>query len=89
MIINLCLLNYCFGNEAEYPNTLTSNSEKAANTTLNTSTKTATEINFAQTGNKLKVSHFPAPPAHTFVGNEMREMEEEQENIQTKGVVIE
>ena len=89
MVINLSILSYCFGDKTEYGKPNASQTEKATDNKQKSSAPSATVINFANPGKKLSVSHFPDPPAHTFVGNETREMAEEQENIESKGVIVE
>ncbi len=88
MIINLSLLNLCFGNKEENKETIVSKSEVTKTQTTNTSVREKTSINYPQSHNKLKISHFPEPPIHTFVGNETQEMNEDEEKIKAKGVII-
>ena len=89
MIINLCLLNYFFGETEEFKKTEIIQSEvKKENKNQNISNNSMTVVNLATTRNKLKISHFPKPPIHTFVGNESAEIAEDEENIKTKGVII-
>ena len=88
MTINLCLLNYFFGNQAEYPRKTVFHSEETINNNTKNSVQSESSIQFANTRKKLKISHFPEPPIHTFAGNESQELAAEEESIKTKGVVI-
>ncbi|MBQ2593475.1 MAG: hypothetical protein II567_09385 [Candidatus Riflebacteria bacterium] len=88
MIINLSLLNICFGNKEGYKETTVSKSEITKTQNTNTSVQPKTSINYTQSRNKLKISHFPDPPIHTFAGNETQEMNEDEEKIKAKGVII-
>ena len=89
MIINLSILNLYFGDKKNIR--LPQESNNTANINNNNSTiseKNSSPVYFSKTKTKLKISHFPQPPKHTFAGNEASELAEEEENIKTKGVVI-
>ncbi len=88
MTINLCLLNYFFGNQADFPKQAVSKPKEIIENNFNDSVHSESAIQFATTRKKLKIAHFPEPPIHTFAGNESQEMAEEDENIKVKGVVI-
>ncbi len=88
MVINLLLLNHFFGNQSK---ALQQHNSYSATTELkenNTTSSTNSAMVFSRTNKRLKVSHFPPPPAHTFAGNEYSEMNEENENINNQGVII-
>lgn len=88
MIINLCLLNYFFGNKQEYKKPVTSHSEKIMNSKNNTAVQSESSIKFANTRNKLNIAHFPEPPIHTYAGVDSKDMAEDDETIKTKGAII-
>ena len=88
MIINLCLLNYFFGNKQEYKKPVASQLEKTTNSKDNTAVQSASTIKFANTRNKLNIAHFPEPPVHTYAGIDSKDMAEDDETIKSKGAII-
>ena len=88
MIINLCLLNYFFGNNADNRKAFVSHSEKIISNTEKTKVQSASSIKFANTRNKLNIAHFPEPPIHTYAGIDSKDMAEDDETIKAKGAII-
>lgn len=88
MAINFLLLNHFFGssNTKFQQHNQYSTSTEIKETQTTSSVKT-TPV-FFRTNKKLKIAHFPPPPAHTFAGNEYSEMTEEKENFNNQGVII-
>ena len=87
MIINLCLLNYFFGNDADNKKQFVSRSNETIINTENSKVQSTSSIKFANTRQKLNIAHFPEPPIHTYAGN-AKDMAEDDETIRAKGVII-